>query len=360
MTSLQKFVHIPAIALVVLLGSASLALAQVSTNVVSGTATTTSAVITPGATGVPVATVTLNSSVAGPSFVTTLPINVTSGNSAVLGNLSGCQVFNASGTALNTGANILNSVQGTNTVTLDAPLSVSGGTATTLMVRCNLASATPSGGTFQFAIGTPSLAPALSVVTPNLTVATGVMPGAQDAIVANILLDATRSGTPISITSIPLSITASEGGTVSDLSDCRVRNPLNGNVALNTTANTVVSGTNTVALSSAVNVAAGTAVLLTVTCDIGATAANGNTFQVGVVPASFAATSVGSGNTVTPTGAVAGTLTSSGVPVVVTTSVVPTVPGVPDTGSATSIGVTLVLSVLMALAGGLYLRRRIA
>ncbi len=355
MTSLQRFVSVPAVALAVLLGGASIVAAQ-TVPAVTGSVTTAPVSITPGTAGASLGTVTLNSSLAGPTFVTSIPLSITTANGATLGDLTACQVFNSNGVALNTGANVLNSLQGTNTITLDAPLQVTGGTASTLTVRCNISGSASGSGTFQFTTGLPVLAPALSVVTPNLTVGTVVAPGAQDAVVANILLDATRSGTPISITSIPLSITAGAGGTVSNLSDCRVRNPLNGNVALNATANAVISGTNTIALSSAVNVPAGSAVMLTVTCDISAAAANGSTFQVGVVPASLAATSVGSGTTVTPTGAVAGTLTSSGVPVVVAVSV----PGVPDTGSGSSAGATLVLSAILAVAGALHLRRRIA
>ncbi len=358
MTSLQKFVQVPAIALVVLLASASIVLAQASTSLVTGTATTTSAVITPGASGTPVATVTLNSSVAGPTLITNLPVTVTTGNGALAGNLSGCQVFNANGTALNTGANTLNSVQaGSNTITLDAPLSVTGGTASTLTVRCNLAGATPANGTFQFSIGTPTLAPTLSVVTPNLTVAGSVTPGAQDAIVANILLDASRSGTSVSFSSLPLTFSAGGGGSVTSLSDCRVRNPMTGNAALNSTANVVSGGTNTVVLDSAVTVAAGSALMLNVTCDVSPIASTGNTFQVGITPGSLAATSVGSGNVVTPTGAVSGTLTSSGVPVLVLAA---SVPGVPDTGSTGQTAITLALSALAAVVGALYLRRRLA
>jgi len=356
MTSLQRFVSVPAVALAVLLGGAGIVAAQ-TTPVVTGSVTTSPVSITPGTTGASLGTVTLNSSLAGPTFVTSIPLSITTANGATLADLTGCQVFNSNGVALNTGANVVNSVQGTNTITLDAPLQVTGGIASALTVRCNISGSAAGSGTFQFTTGNPVLTPALSIVTPNLTVATVVAPGAQDAIVANILLDATRSGTAVSFSSLPLTFSAGGGGSVASLSDCRVRNPVTGNAALNSTANVISEGTNTVVLDSAVTVAAGSALLLNVTCDVSPAASAGNTFQVGITPGSIAATSVGSGNTVTPTGAVSGTLTSSGVPVLVLAA---SVPGVPDTGSEGQTATILALSALAAVIGALYLRRRLA
>ena len=358
MSLLQCFVSVPAVTLAVLLTGATIASAQSASVVVSGTASSTAGALVPGSSGANLSAVTLNSSAAGPVYISSLPLTLSSGNGATIGDLSSCQLFNSNGTALNTGTKIVNSVQGTNTVVFDTPLLVTGGTATSLSVRCNLSGSVASNGTFQFAVGTPTFAPALSVVTPSLTVASSVVPGAQDAVLANILLDASRSGAPISVTSIPLNISAGGGGSVSYLSDCRVRNPIAGNAALNGTANVVVNGINPVALSSALTIPAGTATLLTVTCDVSAAAATGNTFQIGVAPTALAATAVGSGNAVVPTGAVSGNLTSSGSPVLVLAG---GTPGIPDTSSGDAAPyAVLALSALAAVIGALYLRRKIA
>ncbi len=358
MSILQRFVSVPAVTLAILLGGASIAAAQ-SAPIVSGTANTIGVVIVPGANGATVANLGLSSNAAGPVFITSLPVTITPGNGAVLGNLSGCQVFNANGAALNSGVNIVNTVQGTNVVTLDAPLLVTGGTPTNLTVRCNVSGATPSGGTFQFSVGTPSFAPALSVVTPNLTLADVIVPGQQDAVVANVLLDATRSGTPIVVTTIPLMITSSDGGSTADLTDCRVRNTANGNAVLNTNSSGLVTtGSNVITLNSPFTVSAGSAALLSVTCDISPTAVNGATYLVGVTPTILAATN-GSGVSVVPTGAVAGNVTSSGVPVTVFTGA--TTPSVPNTGAGDPPpALTLVLSGLALALGAFYLRRKLA
>jgi hypothetical protein len=87
----------------------------------------------------------------GPVSVSSIPITVTAANGGALSNVSNCQLANASGTLLNTGANLATTTNaGSGTFTLDQPLALTGGQTTSLTVRCNVASSTPSGATFQF------------------------------------------------------------------------------------------------------------------------------------------------------------------------------------------------------------------
>jgi len=154
-------------------------------------------------------------------------------------------------------------------------------------------------------------------------------------------------------------ITSSDGGSTADLTDCRVRNTANGNAVLNTNSSGLVTtGSNVITLNSPFTVSAGSAALLSVTCDISPTAVNGATYLVGVTPTILAATN-GSGVSVVPTGAVAGNVTSSGVPVTVFTGA--TTPSVPNTGAGDPPpALTLVLSGLALALGAFYLRRKLA
>src|SRR3989338_1227430 len=360
MTSLQRFIPVSAIALAILIGAATIASAQATVPSVTGTATSVGTVVVPGATGSIVSNVTLSFNQAGSVFVSSVPVTVTAGNGASVSNLSSCQIFNANGAALNTGANVLTSVQGSNTITFDTPLQVTGGTTSNLTVRCNIAVGTPATGTFQFAIGTPTFAPALSVTTPMLTVTGATTAGAQDVILANILLDAMRSGADIRLSSLPVTITASGGGSVSNLSDCRVRNSLTGNAALNSGVNvagSLANGTNTITFDNTLTVAQGTALLLSVTCDVSAAASVGSTFQIGTIPGTIGATAANTGAAVVPTGTVAGTLTSAGVPVVVLAATTPGVPNTGEGGNAPLNMALLALSALAAILGVSFLRR---
>ncbi len=329
------------------------------------TAVSPSTSLTAGGTGQTVANITLTNNQSGTvASVTQIPLNVTTSGGASLGQLSSCQVYNQSGTAISSGANVLNSVQNANTVTLNNALQVSGNTTENLTLRCNVASGFPSGGTYQFSStgNPPTTTPAasLSVSTPGTSISPIIQPGAQDALLAIVSLSAAGSGNDITISSLPLTVTTGAGVFANDLTDCRVRNLSGGNAVLNTGANVpgvITTGSNAFRLDSALTIARGSTTNLAVTCDVSATATRSGTIQLGIVPSSLSATAVGTGAGVVPTGSGNGSM------ILIAPATTPTTPGVPNTGAGGSAGrnvLALTLSGLVTLAAGLYLRRKLA
>lgn len=349
--------------------------AQTTTNaMVNGvqvSSTPVTSTITPGATGATFGTFTLVGDQNG-ATVLSLPLTVTPGGGATVSNLSNCQVFNANGTALTTGGNIVNSVSaGSAVFTFDQPLTVSQAAGTTtLSVRCNVASNAPSTGTFQFMAGTPMFGSMLGV---NLDVAPSVPAGSTDVALANISLDATHSGSPIRITSIPVTISAAGGGSTANLTDCRVRNSANVDGWLTANAPAIQNGTATsFTLDVPLTVMGGFAQMLSVTCDVAPAAPVGSTFTVSIAPNTVAASNASTGASVTPVATV-GTganglpaATSGTIIVSAATGDVPPVdngtPGVPNTGAgglALQLLAVLMLSGVVATGGAMYLKSQV-
>ncbi|MBI4128563.1 MAG: hypothetical protein HY460_00805 [Parcubacteria group bacterium] len=308
--------------------------------------------IAPGTTGVTVSTITLAGNQSGTFQIASFPITLSGGAS---GNLANCQVFNAAGQALTTGVNVVSSAQlGSNTIMFDTPLTVTAGSPTTLTLRCNVSTSTVAGTAFQFTAGTPVFAPGVAV---NLAVSPSVSPGQQNAVLAFLSLDATRSGQGVRFTSLP--ITASFSG-ASNLTNCEVRSLSNIGVPLNTGVNvvgTLGSGVNVFTLDTPLTVNAGTATTLALTCDVSGLAPVGSTATFSVTPGAISAVSAQTAASITPgaggpsgtAGITQGTLTfrSTAAP-----------PGVPDTGGDVLFP-TLLLAAGVALLFG-YLYRRFA
>lgn len=356
---------IAAFAFIVLAGAAS---AQTAGTFVTVTNQTASSTPTPGANGATVATFQLTASQAGEFGnvrVSSLPLTISAANGAAVGNLSSCQVFDASGTALTTGSNVISSGQSTNTLTFDTPLSLNGGSTQTLTVRCNVASSSPSGGTFALNVGTPVLAPSLYF---TMTATPGVQRG-PDILLATFSIGANRSASNINVSSIPVSISTGGGASASMLTDCRVRPTSNLSQAYNNGTNvpSIVSGVNTITLDTPLSIPAGSTFTLGLTCDIPANFPANGTIQISVDPAGIKATVAGSNAAVTPVRGFVGNTTTvgatSGTVVVAPTGTVvtpPTVPGVPNTGLGDS---PLTLALLLAsgiamLSGIWFLARR--
>ena len=347
---------------------AGVASAQVVTsgsgvNVVS---TPVTSQITPGGNGVTVGnfSVTGNTNGAG---ITSFPVSVTATNGATPGNLTNCQVYNTSGSALSTGNHIVTTLGATNVFVLDTPMVVSntGGTVN-LSLRCNVAAGTPSGSTFQIAVGAPYLNQALSV---RLDTAPSVPAGSQNVSLANISIDATHSANNVVFSSFPITLSAGNGGSLGNLSGCQIFNSSAG--SLSAASASVNSGGATIfTLSTPLTLLAGTADMLSLNCNVGAGTSVGSTYTLSIDPASIPVTVSGTGVSVTPTAGVGagsnglpaatgGTVaitSSTGLPPVVTT------PGVPNTGAGTlSLAALFVLALaaLVALGGALYLRYEI-
>lgn len=314
--------------------------------------------------------VTTLSGSAGNVSVTSIPLTLTTGSGANVSDLTSCQVYNSNGSVV--GSNGLGSLSsGTNTVTFSSPVQISGGQSAQFTVRCNVANNISSGATYQFTAGTPTLSnstatsPALSVIFTGTPV---VRPGAQDALIGLVTLSASRSNSAIQVTSLPVNVSFAGGATAGSITDCRVRNVGNQNTPLNNLSSNipnVISGSNTITFDSPLQIAAGSSVILALTCDVASSAPSGSTLLVSVAPGSVPASVVGSSTTVTPT---VGTTangsagpTSGSVLISADTSGGPTIPGVPNTGLGSN-GNLLVLasSMIAMILGAVLLRRRIA
>lgn len=323
-----------------------------------------------GQSGATLGTITLTAAQAeefGNVSLSSIPVTLTTGNGATASNLTGCQLFGPTGTALTSGSNSVGTAGATNTFTFDTPLQIAGGQSTTLSIRCNVASGAASGGTYQFSAGMPTFGTGLHV---NLNASPNVRPGAQDTLLALISLSGIRSGSATQIQSLPLTVSFNNGAQVGHLTDCRVRNLSNLTNPLNNGGNAVgiTQGTNTIPLDNPLQIAAGSSQTLAFTCDVSAAAPVGGQVTMSLTPSSLAATVVGSGSIVTPTagftangqvGATSGTVTFSNT-ATPTTPTTPTVPGVPNTGNNSIPAlILLTLSGIVAL-GGLLMARRLA
>ena len=185
--------------------------------------------------------------------------------------------------------------------------------------------------------------------TPNVTLAT-------------IRMNAVGSTDDILVSALPLSMTASNGGTVSNLNNCRVVNLSNNSQQLNSGSNipsSIFNGSNSITLDTPLRVPAGSIVDVAVKCNIIASAAVNNTYAVNIDPLAVVARSAVNGLQITPS-------VGTGAPVqtgVVTTSSAGTViiPGLPNTGMGgnTSTNVALIaFAGLVTAAGGYAAVRR--
>lgn len=359
----KKIVQVFALSILLIAGGAA---AQTAGSVNVSSTPVTSAV-SPG-TGVNLGTITL-SSVQGGGNVNALPITISASNGGLQSNLSNCQLYNNQNVSL-TSNGIVNTVSGTNTFTFNSPLAVNSSTGTTtLSLRCNVASNVASGSIFTVNAGAASIGPVLRV---NLDTAPTVPAGSNDVALANISVGAT--GASFNVTSIPLMISASSNGSVANLSDCKVRNTANPDSSL---SNVTVVANGTATSFNLINplfVPAGAAYMLALTCDVQPATAVGSTFSISITPGSVMATNASSGGSVTAVGVAAGGTGPNGLPASTSGSVavtaqgttIPgdtdtgTIPGVPNTGIGTGLGILAMISIagLIALMGAFYLGRK--
>ncbi len=368
--NIQKIAQIAALSVIFVAGGAA---AQTAGTVnVSSTPVTTG--FSAGANQT-IGTLTL-SGVNGGGSVTALPVAVTAANGGVIGNLSNCQVFNNAGTSLTSGSNVINSFSTNgNTFTLNSPLAVNASTGTmTLSVRCDVSSSTPNGSTFTLSFGAASLGPVLRI---NLDTAPSVPAGSNDVALANISVGAT--GASFNVTSIPLTISSSANGSVGNLSDCKIRDASNLDATLSSVATVINGNVTTFNFAAPLFASAGTANMLSLTCDVQPSAAVGSTYMISVTPGNVRATNASTGAAVTPVGIPAGGTGPLGLPastsgsVIVsaagTTPVTPgtstgtgtgSTPGVPNTGLGSAAGLLSVIAIagIIALLGAIYLGRK--
>ncbi|MDB5254007.1 MAG: hypothetical protein JWL80_73 [Parcubacteria group bacterium] len=206
--------------------------------------------------------------------------------------------------------------------------------------------------------------PALSVgMTPVIVTQNGTA-ATPNVTFATLRLSATSSTEDILVSAIPMTVTAGNGGSTSNLSNCRVVNLSNGSV-LNTGSNVssfINNGSNSITLDTPLRIAAGTMVDVAIRCNIIASNAINNTYSVSVSPFSVVARSASTNTGFTPTA-------GEGVPtppiMVTTTGTIGTtipviIPGLPNTGmggNASTNVALLALAGLVTAAGFAYTRR---
>ncbi len=369
---IMKYTFLAGVLTVALISVGGVSYAQTSSqtqNLVTVTTTAASTTPSAGSSGAVLGSVTLSASQSGQFgnvALSSIPLSLTTSGGATASNLTSCQLYNANGTALTTGANIIGTASGTNTFTFDSPLMVQGGQTTTLQVRCNVASGSPSSGTYQFSAGMPIMSAGLMA---TLNASPSVRVGAQDTLIALMSLSAQRSGSPIQVASLPLTVSFMNGAQAGNISDCRVRNLTNLVAPLNNGGNAIgiVQGSNSIPLDTPLQINAGSMMTIAFTCDIASNVPLGGQISLALTPGSIPATVVGSNATVTPTtgfgtnnqpGVTSGTVvfTSVSAP---TSPTQPTVPGVPNTGSNSSSTLSLLLATGFLALAGMYMARRL-
>ena len=295
-----------------------------------------------------------------------VPITITPSAGGSLSSLSNCRLVNSAGVAVT--PTLASVVSGPNTFTFSSGLFAGGSVGTvSLTLRCDVATSTPAGVTFSSVAGTPTyVASAFAPLSVNLDTAPSVPTGSQDVALSNISLGANTSDS-IRITSIPVMVSAGGGASIADLLNCRITNTNNVGGALSASQALSSGGTTNFILSAPLTVFAGTAPMLSLTCDVQPVTPVGGTFTIGINPAAIVATNVTTGAGVTPTAVVGvgpnnlpaslgGTVLVSGP---ADTGTGTGTPGVPDTGAGDTMNTLfiLVLSALVALVSGFYLRR---
>lgn len=249
-----------------------------------------------------------------------VPITVTAANGGSLSNLSSCRLVNSNGVAVTGSLGNLSS--GANTFSFSPALTAGGSTGTVnLTLRCDTAAGTPSGATF-------------SAVAGSVVYSTGSTPLPGSTInLGNLTIVGHSLGAPA--LSVPVTFSASAGGQLSQLSNCRLVN-MNEAVASNISSSIVTNPATFVFSPSFTGNST-----LSLRCDLAAGTPSGATFSAAAGAVLYGA---GTG-TGTGTGTGGGTGTGT--------------PGVPSTGIgeiANTLGM-LALAALAAVGGGFYLRR---
>ena len=359
----------------VLAFSVGIAFAQTA-NTVNVTSTPVTTSPASGSSGTTLGTFTLTGNNGATYSVTSIPIMLAVAGGGQPTELSGCQLFNASNVGLNTGNNAMNAlVNGTNTITLDQPLTVNG-SGSTFTLRCNVSSSQVTGSTYQFTAGTPVFTTTSTTsgtggaLGATLTTVPSVNTGVQNAVLALITLDAGNSNQNVNVTSIPVTLSFS-GAMANDYSNCSIRSASNLATALNNGSNSIatpVNGSTGFTLDTPLSVSPGSAQILALTCSISSAAAPGSTVTVSLAPASIAANA--SSGSISPTvltgsdgvpASTSGTIEITAPNTTVTTPVTTTAPGAPNTGAGGDMALNIIVlaaSLGVITLGAVLLKRR--
>ncbi len=204
--------------------------------------------------------------------------------------------------------------------------------------------------------GAQMVSPILAIQLTNSGLTSPLVASSEGATVARLVLDTTGSTEAVRISSLPFILSTSNGALASTLSDCRVYNEANADVAISgSTSNSLVGGVNNIVLSNTMTLPAGSVTTLALRCDVGSNLVTNGTYTFSMNTANVAATGA-------TTGLPAVVTVRGAAPVVVPPVVVipPIVPGMPVTGAngnaATNIA-ALLGSVLVAALGFAYIKQ---
>lgn len=277
-------------------------------------------------------------------------------------------IYNATSGASTTSAlgPTFTTASGSNTFSFNSPLTVMGGSPVTLQIRCDVASSTAQGSTFQFVANSTNVGSSVSggSLMAQADFVRQLPAGLTNAIVAIITLDATKSTQPVTVTSVPIAVSASNGANLSALSNCYLSN-MNG-TALSTGGNAVaaITGNNTLRLDAPLTIPGGQGMLLVLHCSVASNAPVGGQMMFSFAPSAFNATSNGLPVTVQQgvmsngqagTNSATITITAQGTSQGGTGT--PTTPGTPNTGAGGDMATNLALLALSGLVAVLAIRR---
>jgi hypothetical protein len=161
-----------------------------------------------------------------------------------------------------------------------------------------------------------------------------VQPGAQNAVIGVVTLDATNSNQPITLNSIPLSVSAAKGASLSMLTNCSLYSSAGTQLTTGTNAVSQVTGSNTLRFDTPLNIPATQGMLLVLRCSLASTAPVGGTLTFSLPVSGFQATSNGNPVTVTQGVAADGQLgTNTQAITIGSAQGATTTPGLPSTGA---------------------------
>lgn len=370
--NMQKFIGIGVAAGFML--SAGLAAAQTTTsNGITFTSTPTATAAVSG-TGQNLGTITVTNPGTQNATINSIPLSVSSVNGNP-SNLTSCQLYNANGAQLGAAYNPTSSA---NSFSFAPSLVIAPGT-TVLTVRCTVANGIPANATYSFYVnGSPVFQTPQNALAVRVDTAPSVPSGSQDVALANISLDATGLSGVTNLSTVPVTVTAGNGASTADLTNCRIEQAVS-QIPLSNSYSVVNGAQTSFSLAAPFPTVGGLASMLSLVCDVAPATPVGGTFTIALNPSSFSATnSSGAGVSVsqaTGNGAdglpaalsgtviVSGPTSTTGTGTGTGTSGTGTsgVPGVPNTGAggmaATMLGI-MIAALGVALLGGSYLRTR--
>lgn len=202
-------------------------------------------------------------------------------------------------------------------------------------------------------VSAQTIAPRLGIELLTSGLTSPINASSTDNVMARLVLDTTGSPEGVRISSLPFILTTGNGAASGTLTNCTVVNEASPSVDLNTAPGNgvgLVSGLNTINLTSPLVLAAGTVTTLSLRCDAASNLVSGGTFTFSMNTANVSATGVS-------TGLPAIVSVRGAVPPVVIPPIIPTVPNTGAGGEAAQNWALLLGSVTLAAVGFAFTRK---